>query len=240
MVTMSDGGHRMSLASMALVAVALWGGCGTETGNPEGMQQVDLAYNARSSQPEQVGFDEGAEIVVDEVWLRLANVSVQPCDRSAVGFDGLGLADHGGVEAAAQRLEVDDTALCGVSTLADVAAEVDAGEPEVVDGAAVTIVGHRADGQPFVVRVDTPVDLGVELAGERPPSEGRWLLTFDVATWLDAGELLALPDEQLELDGQALSSVVDRLADGVQLFVDLDEDGLVDPDEPQVATVGSR
>jgi len=217
---------------VALGVLVVGGGCGTETGNPEGMS-VELGYNARSSRPDVVGFDEGAEIVVDTVWLRLDAVTLTPCDGPEATFAGLGLADHGGVEAATQVLPVDSARFCGVSTRAAVAAP-GPDEPEVVGGAAIVIEGRRGGGRPFVVAVDEPVDLGVLLDGAPPPSDGRWLLSFDVATWLDPDELGALPDASVEVGGTALWSLVDRLADGVSLHLDRDGDGSVDPGEERL------
>jgi len=213
----------------------LLGGCGTETGNPEGMS-VELAYNARSSRPEVVGFDDGAAVVVDTVWLRLDEVTLDGCGAQLETYPGLGMADHAHVEAAAQTLDSSFATFCGVSTLA--APGATDGEPAHIQGASIVVEGHLDSGEAFVLRIDDAVDLGVALDGQTPPAEGSWLLTFDVAAWLDPADLTVLDDEGVvEVNAVPFR---ERLADGVSLHVDANGNGQVDPGELEVARGSAR
>ncbi len=197
--------------------------CGTETGNPEGM--VVLAYDATSSDLARASFEAGSRAQVDGVWLRLEQTTVAVCDDDDQRFPGIGLGDHAGPEPAFQTLDgLPDAPACGLSIAA--APADGAGDPEGVDGAAAAVLGRLGDGRPFVVRWDEPVDLGVALDAQPLPVDGGWLLTFDVATWLDVDALEADPADSITLTGDPA-----RLTDGLGLVEDLDGDGLIDAGE---------
>ena len=219
---------------LLLLAVA----CGTETGNPE---LLALSYNARSTEPDVVALDDAGSpaeaVLVDAVWLRLGYVRLTgDCDGEPVEtrYDPLGFADHGHPDAAVQALAVTAETVCSVETSFDVLDDA-TGEPAPVAGTAVGLLGTLPDGRAFEALVRDPVAIALTLDDEPLPDEGSWLVTFDVATWVDADALLALPGDPVVVsdDGNvaAYDALVERLVDGVQLHHDADGDGRVDPDE---------
>jgi hypothetical protein len=227
-MTLSDGTRA------GLVLLLLGSGCGTETGNPEGAT-VELGYNARTSRPEAVGFEPTSRVQVDAVWLRLADAHLEPsCPGESLRFDGIGLADHAGKTAAWQELapvEGDAVAssYCGVGTWARV---IDDGsdDPEEVDGASIALTGWLQDGRPFAVQIHRDIDLGVRVDPGVDPTEASWLMTFDVAAWLDPDELETLEGDVVVLDDRSpvVDRIAERLLDGVQLHQDFDHDGAID------------
>ena len=218
--------------------VACLGACGTETGNPD---LVFLGYNARSTDPATVALGEadgdGGALGVESVWLRLGPVRLTgDCDGEPVEatYDALGFADHADPAAVVQELEVRTDTTCRVETSFDVDGAA-TNEPPDVAGTAVALTGTLADGRAFEILVREPIPLVLALADEPAPAEGSWLLSFDVATWIDASALGALDGDPVIVSADenagVYGAVVDRLQAGVQLHHDTDDDGQVDPDE---------
>jgi len=224
----------------AVGAVVLLGtGCGTETGNPEGYA-VELGYNARTSQPEAVGFEPTSRVQVDAVWLRLADAHLEAsCPGEPSRFDGIGLADHAGKTAAWQELAPSESeaaaSYCGVGTWARVVDD-GADDPAEVDGASVAITGWLQDGRSFAVQIHRDIDLAVQVDPDVDPTEASWLMTFDLATWLDADALEALSDDAIWVDDRTAvgEGIADRMLDGVQLHQDFDHDGAIDRDDVRI------
>jgi hypothetical protein len=220
-----------------VVLVAL-GGCGTETGNPE--ELLPLAYDARTTAPGVVDIGEGAATVVTGVWLGLGPVLLAGelgGERVERTFDGIGFADHAGPEVARQELEVDLAQPDELRT--SFVSGAPTGEaPAEVDGAAVGIVGTLPDGRAFSVRVDEEVAVGLELPSAALPEEGGWLLTFDLAVWLDVDAIAALPGDPVVADAitapDLVEDLVQRLEAGLALHHDLDGDDAIDPGEPRL------
>lgn len=207
-------------------------GCGTETGNPEG--DVSLLYNARSRVPELVSLEPGAQsTTVSAVWLRLDAVDFTACSRKADGLSlgAIGLADHAGDEAFEQRVPSPDGPFCELSTAL---VPGDDGPTPLTEGASAVVEGTLSDGRSFAVVLDETVDLVLPLDEVRRPAEGAWLLSFDVGTWIDPGELATLTGDPVIVSAdtrpELLATVTKRLPLGVQLHLDLDADGLVDGD----------
>jgi hypothetical protein len=232
-------GRRMRSAAVWFVAAWGIGGCGTETGNPDG-SMVELGYNARSSNPDDVGFEPTSRLQVDAVWLRLGDAHLDvSCPGEALRFDGIGLADHAGKTAAWQDLVPAEgeasSSYCGVGTWARIVDD-DSDDPVDVAGAAIAVTGWLRDGRPFTVRIRRDVDLAVQIAPEVDPSEAPWLMTFDVAAWLAPEELEALPDPVVEVDdgSEVGDRIVERLAEGLQLHQDFDHDGAIDRDDLRI------
>ncbi len=220
--------RRIVLLLVAPAAVlASLAACGTETGNPEAT--VEVEYNARSTDPDLVE-------LVDGVWLRIDVLALSggcggPADAVV---PALGWADHSGADAAVQAVDVPNVPYCTLATsfFADAGAT---GEAPELQGASVALTGTLDDGRAFrvVLREDVPLELTLDDA--EPPDVGAWLLSFDVATWLDLGALEALPGDPVVVDEDTNPALLDevraRLADGVQLHHDADRNGRVDPGE---------
>jgi hypothetical protein len=210
------------------------GACGTETGNPE---LVVLEYNARSTDPDEVALGDGDGTTVEAVWLRLGPVElVSGCGEGevAAATDALGFADHADPAPAVQELEVEAATVCRLETSFDVAGGAPSGEPEPVAGTSVALTGVLPDARAFEVLVREPVALTLAIPDE-PVADASWLLSFDVATWIDADALVALPGDpvtaSVDQNVEVWQAVIDRLQSGVQLHEDTDGDGQVDEGE---------
>ncbi|MEQ1565539.1 MAG: hypothetical protein ABMA64_07875 [Myxococcota bacterium] len=213
--------------------------CGTETGNPE---ELAFEYNARSSAPEVIGLrSPGSAARVDSVWLRLGPVELTgDCDdeRGERSYVGLGFADHADEQPALQQLLVPFDTTCSVALSLEPDASA-TGEPAGVGGAALALQGTLADGRPFLVRSDEPMAWSFPLRDEPVPEAGAWLLSFDVAEWLDEGALAAVPGDELTVSATEnpalLDALLDRVAGGLTLHLDDDRDGGIDPGEDLLA-----
>lgn len=210
------------------------GACGTETGNPE---LVVLEYNARSTDPDEVTLGDGDGVAVEAVWLRLGPVRlVSNCGDGEVeaATDALGFADHADPAPAVQELEVDAATVCRLETSFDVEG-APSGEPQPVAGTSLALTGVLPDARAFEVLVREPVALTLALDDEPVPTDAHWLLSFDVATWIDADALVALSGDpvtaSVDDNAEVWQAVIDRLRAGVQLHQDADDDGEVDVGE---------
>jgi hypothetical protein len=209
-------------------------GCGTETGNPD---LLFLSYNAWTSDPEAVSLQpQQAQSVALSVWLRLGPIRLEgDCQDEPVlsTHDALGFADHAEPGAASQELEVPTETTCRVETSFEQGQAP--GEPEPVAGTSVALLGELADGRAFQVLIREPVPVELQLEDEPVPADGGWLMSFDVATWLDPSALAALPGDPVVVsaddNADVYADVLARLAPGVQLHHDEDGDGEVDPGE---------
>jgi hypothetical protein len=209
--------------------------CGTETGNPEGLV---FEYNATSSDAARVSTQPDAEIQIQSVWLRLGDVAFEDCGGVEQGrLTGIGFADHSGEEAALQRIELPDVPYCTVRTefLPDPAA-ID--EPPRVRGAAIGITGVLSNGADFTVVIDERIEVAVPVGAALIPEDIPWLLAFDVATWLDASVFDVPNEDGIRIDAETTPGIyadlLDRIPDGVQLYEDISENGLVDPEDPRL------
>ncbi len=226
--------------SLAWLLVA----CGAETGNPEGT--VELLYNARTTDRD-VSLQEENAVRVDNLWLRLGDVrGFTVCDtpqQPQLVFRGLGLTDHAGPDVVDQSLpqvELEEYCRLEVTVAPGASAPAGAGAAR---GASVAITGSLlSDSRDFSVTIPDEITFELPLDGARPPSadegEGAWLLLFDVGEWLERDELLATTGDPIEVslarNADVLSAITQRLADGIQLYLDEDADGVADPGEARI------
>lgn len=222
----------MGLAMMGWLAFV---GCGTETGNPAG--DVSLLYNARSQVPELVSLEPGADTTsVSAAWLRLdpVELSLDCKGKPDATFDALGLADHAGDDAFEQLSTIPDGPYCALETTFVVDEE---GEG-IAAGASIALEGTLADGRAFEVVVPETVDVSLDIDGAVRPDAGSWLITFDVGTWLDPDALADLPGDPVSVSPTDHAAVYDtlleRIAPGVQLHLDVDGNGAVDAEDPRL------
>jgi hypothetical protein len=229
---------RARVLVLALGSVPALLACGTETGNPE---ELELGYNARTTEPGEVGLQTPADgATVDAVWLRLGPVTLlgdcarAPAERT---FGGLGFADHAGPEAAFQQLRVPFRSACGLATSLEVGPDAPA-DPPGYAGVALSLEGTLGDGRPFSVASETPLDLYLPLADVDLADQGSWLVTFDVARWLDVDALTALPGDEVRVaadeHADELQAVLARVPEGLAVHHDADGDGQVGPDEARL------
>jgi hypothetical protein len=217
-----------------LVLCATLTACGTETGNPE---FLEFEYNATSSDPATVrlGESEGGT-AVDTVWLRLGDVSFTDCAGETRGtLQGIGFADHGGEEAALQSIALADVDYCGLQTQLFVDPNP-IEEPEAIAGSSVSVSGVLTDGRSFRITSHADLLLELDLQEATIPTQGAWLLAFDLAAWIDDSELKSLPGEEVIVDsGPVLQAFEESISSGATLIHDANENGLVDDGEPKLS-----
>ncbi len=209
--------------------------CGTETGNPEGLV---FEYNATSSDVARVSTDPDAAVQIQSVWLRLGDVVFEDCDGVEQGrLSGIGFADHSGDEAALQQIDLPDVPYCTLRTeLIPDPGAID--EPERVRGAAIGITGVLESGADFTIVIDEPIRVDIPIGAADIPEDAPWLMAFDVASWIDTATFDVPQTDGIRIDAETnpgvYADLLDRIPAGVQLYEDLSEDGMVDPDEPRL------
>lgn len=249
--------HRSRAAVCALVVwLSLAGGCmGTDVGNPEQDRRVALELAAWDGEamPGALSHHVG-DVRIDEAWLTLDGLEVRTFD----GCNGRGesLLEGGqlvaelvsGLELPATPVAMPGSAeLCRIELTPGAYAGAVDGVPEALRGASVLVRGARGDGTAFTLTVDLrepiPLQARADAGGHTrltlAHNERRLLVAFALGNWFDdevRRELDALDARQLEiltpLQAPALSSMLRvRIRRSVQLFRDLNQDGLLQPGE---------
>ena len=226
------------VAGVAVVAA----GCGTEIGNPE----LNLAALARTTQPDDVGIEEGPGIAVDEAVVTLRDVKFdtsEVCDSGQEReseIEGPWTVDLVAVDALPVALE--GRSFCRVRL------RLDRADGGALDDVSVRIAGRRADDVPFVIESrDTP-DLDLRARGADTftldADAQELLLAFDVARWLDIDldGLTPETDGTIRIDDDTNRDTLDAfdeaLEDSLELFEDLEGDRSIDDDDAALATAG--
>jgi hypothetical protein len=235
-----------------VVCLALWlAGCaGTETGNPP--FSGTMGYDAYSSTPAMVALraadTDPAPTQVDSAWLVLGNVSFlgeSECEGSGeLGHaKGLGAGDHVGSQAPTTRFELPASRLCGVRLPIAGQSEVPDAAPAELGEHSILITGTR-DGVPFRIASAVREELLLQADGQDfalDDAQSGVLIGFDVAAWLKDIDLQGadLVEGTLVVDdahsAKQLAAFEARIARGVALFRDRDEDGLLDDASSPIA-----
>jgi hypothetical protein len=235
-----------SLLSLAL-AVSLAGCFGTETGNPP--LTAELTFNAHSSAPDRVAIDAPATAFeVEEVWVRLGDVRFLGGDGCAAPPEVLArigpLTPQDQADANVGRASFDTTerSLCRVEVDLAVGPTVPLNAPAELAEASVVVLGRRPDDVEVVLVYDQPLAIDLEAVGDGVRLEERsagLLLGFDVAAWftgLDLSGATVGADGRARIDrdtNPALYSAFEgNLASGVELYRDLEQDGVPDEATP--------
>jgi hypothetical protein len=222
---------------------------GSETGNPV---VTRMGLGLRSGDPDviDVGSSGAGGTVLQEAWLAFGEVTLLSEDECA----NLGEIDIFGPTLVAAdlargdtriRLEVAAQAYCGLAVplnLHSAADELPEDAPEGLADHSIVLRGMRADGTPFELMHAEQETL--ELAGDFDvePDGPALLLYFDVAQWmqgidLDAAELG--DDGVIHIDVEHNRALLDayevNLECSLELYSDVDEDGLPSDDDPVLA-----
>lgn len=219
------------LRALALLALALAGCFGTDTGNPP----VSATLTARSSDPRIVLSPADGEIVVTEAWVSIPEVRFvlgAACDHaSEVVVEDI----VGDVLAGVPTLIFEEVA-CGLHLSPASPTALPSGVPDALRDRTLLVRGLRADGTPFEVSTDgtTAIDV-VSATDDVVFARGTdMLVAFDVAAWLRVVELPRIP---IDSDGVARLGPSDPGAETVVLdgsiaiYIDADGDGRVGPAE---------
>lgn len=204
----------------------------TETGNPE----MTMAYRARSSAPEAVGFDGSAAVQLDAVTVSIGRVRFvegEDCDAPGeVEHDAPGLVADLLQEPQPVVFEVGEAAYCRVRVRFD--------QADALDDATFVLEGARSDGVPFTLVSDATPE--IDLRSRSTPftlSDARadLVMALDVAPWLADVDLDAatVADGTILVDAHENRDLLDAFEDAVEaalgLYDDPDQDGEVSEDD---------
>lgn len=211
-------------------------GCGGPTLADLETGAVSLRLTATSSQPEVAAPGPGAGgLGVTRVFVSSSLLSLLPCKKEAAA---VALAPRGYdlllEPAPSEYVSTAVTELCGLRL--DIDPLTQNGSEGVPDGASLLVEGtdatgassfRLASGRSWSLLLESPTGASF---GDRP-----LLLAFDLSTWL-AGLPLAQEGADVALD--VLES---RVEAALGLYIDADDDGIVDDEErAAVASVGSE
>ena len=214
---------------------------GTDTGNPP----LSASLSARSSDPAVVISPAAGEVVVGGAWISLSEVRLtlgERCDHlsepyavDVVGDLVVGLPTAG----------IPETSICGVHVDLHAPSELPAGAPDALADRTLLLVGRLADGRPF--EISSALTRGINVSGPAPFSldEGAGaMIVFDVSRWvagLDLAGLLPDADGVVRLGpGDAELEIFENGAvGGVELYADVDGDGVLDPSELSAGALAS-
>ena len=214
---------------------------GTETGNPP--FDGTMSYNAHSSDPARAALGEpSGGALVEALWLNLGDAELELCAGAAITLPGIGVADHAGADAAMDAFLGEEGRYCRARLRFELT-EDGGGGPAELAGRSVLVRGRDAMDRPFEIAlalertVSVTFDAELDL-GEDAPS---LLFGFDVARWvgdLDLASAEADADGVVRVNAESnarLQAAFEAaLAGGVELYRDLDADGVAQPDDPLV------
>lgn len=226
-----------------LAALSIASCIGTETGNPS---VALVAIDTHSSDPARVSIrGASGDVVIDQAWIAFGTVSLVP-DGGCPSGDGartsavLGAGDHAEPGPLSFDIELAERAsFCGlVARFAPLAGALPAAAPPELEGRAIVILAHLADGtavrvvSAFMGEVAVTPPGGFALAEDEP----GLLIGLDAARWLAGVDLSSATreaDGSIVLDdtrNTALRDALDaRIPDGVELYRDQGSDGVLDP-----------
>lgn len=227
---------------LGLVCAAV-AGCsgGTDVGNP-----VDLGYAGYGLSGSEAGPGANGSVEVVQAWIVVTEVKVQvrsgtECDETktklasplAVNLLGQSLPEQLGVG-------IDPGEYCRLEFKWDAAlATVPAGAPPELVAASIVVAGSRADGTSYVVASDRDDHIELQPRDESLVVDAKGLIVgIDFEAWLagvnldgaviGAGGVILIDRD----NNQDLGDVFDdNVAAGIQLFLDHDGDGRLDPEE---------
>ncbi|MEY4576870.1 MAG: hypothetical protein RL701_1573 [Pseudomonadota bacterium] len=244
-------------------ATTLLAACvGTETGNPS--FEGSLGYDAYSSasaialQPSALSVgsvgntdsDEPARVAVRSAWLVLGEVSLlrdadctARAPSSSVAVQALGTGDHVHSQVPPTKFELHSGEYCGARLPLVLGAENPTAPDRLVDH-SLLVRGTLADGRNFELLSALALDvtLHADHAFGLSPEHAGVVIGFDLAHWL---EDLAWDQAQAEASGavvadensntELLGAFEARIAGGVGLFRDADNNGLLDDTKELIA-----
>ena len=229
-----------------LLACAGWSGCaGTETGNPS--FEGKLGYDAYSSRPGQVGLRSSAITRVESAWLVLGEVEFatrETCEREAESdahAPGLGAGDHVATQAPPTQFTLGEDRYCEVRLAFERASSPPDGAPDELAGHSILIRGSLPDDRRFEVASTYRGEVALRSAAKGfafDAEQPSVVIGFDVATWL--GEVVwpsSGGDIRVDADNNPaiLLGFEARLAGGITLFRDANDDGMLDFDPEELA-----
>jgi hypothetical protein len=213
----------MRLVALALAALSV--ACGGPSVGELISQEVSLTVRAVSSDPSAVALGEpDGGAALSRAFLSASALTLLPCSEDIE----LLVLEPRGYELLAEpppseRISTAVNTFCGVRL--DVEPLEENAAPGVPEGASLFVEGTDASGAPF--SRSSSASLSVLLETDEAESFGKvpLLLGFDAVAWL--------PDLQLAEDMSDLpaSALEEQLEAAVALYVDVDEDGVLDDDE---------
>ncbi|MCB9614546.1 MAG: hypothetical protein H6722_19070 [Sandaracinus sp.] len=232
--TFGLGGALVAVAGCAGALLAGAGCTGTETGNPplDGTMSVN-AHSSDSASVALISSEGGA--VVDELWLGLGDVLVEPCEGDALVVPEVGVDEHASQVATQHPFLAARTAICRVR-VRFVRASVG---PEAIRNRSTLVRGRDADGRAFEIALALDTEVELPAAVDLDETHPALLLAVDVARWvgnLDLASGTADVDGVVRIDETNNPTLRDaflgNVAEGFELYRDDDADGVADDGEP--------
>lgn len=212
---------------LALALSALSVACGGPTVGEIASQEVSVTLRAVSSDRGEVALGEpDGGIAVTRAFVGSSAFTLRPCNEQVAPLD-LGPRAYELISESpySERVTTAVRQFCGVAL--EIAPVEARGVP---DGASIYIEGTDQNGDPFTLSSDASFSLSLETEDDEALPQWPLLLGFDVATWL-AGLPLAE-----DMSDMAASLLEQQLPAAVDLYLDEDDDGALDPDEEPVHT----
>lgn len=237
---------KLMIAMASALALAAVGCAGTETGNPS--FDGSVGYDAYSSAPGVVALPAGlarqaSQVELDHAWLVLGDVELIAaghCDANdgEAQVPGLGAGDHAGGQAPATHSEMSSGFYCGARLpFVNGSASAPAAAPSSVRDHAIVLDGVLSDGRKFELQSADASEVFVRASGPGFAMDAAHpgvVFGFDVAKWLGELDWSSAPGDAVMIDAdhdpELLQAFEARLASGVSLFRDDDQDGVLDAD----------
>ena len=215
---------------------------GTETGNPNMEVAARVTSTAWTARPSEVSIGPGGATVVDGAWVWLERVRfVEDCSSE----DGDGPDDSeddlaavleltGGTEV---ELKTPVSDYCRAEVELDAPNDSPPTAPPGMEGATLIVEGVLPDQSAFRIVSTEALKIRMEGAFAVTRTDRSLALGFEVSGWFTGLDLegLALDGGVRRLDEETdpgqLEDFEQNLADALGLYVDADDDGVLDPEE---------
>jgi hypothetical protein len=205
----------MRLVALSLAALSV--ACGGPTVGELISQEVSFTVRAVSSDPSEVavGEPDGGRAVT-RAYVSTSAVTLLPCNEGVASLE----LEPRGYELVAESPDR-ERITTAVQNFCCLRLDVEPNEEDV----SLQVEGTDVDGAPFTI--SSAASFSLLLETKEDESFGNWplILGVDVATWLDG---LPLAEDMSDLASSALE---EQLAGAVSLYLDEDEDGVLDAEE---------
>jgi hypothetical protein len=213
---------RLAILALSTLAVA----CGGPTVGEIVSQEIVVTVRAVASEPKE-------DTKVTRAFLSTSALTLTACNEEVAPI----VLDPRGYELVSDD-PYQETIRTAVNELCSVRLDVeplDENESEGVPaGASVYVEGTDASGEPFTLSSESAFSLSLEADADSSLGKVPLLVGFDVSVWLKG---LPLPPDMSDMAAQMFE---EQLTDATALYVDYDEDGVLDDDESTPISHASR
>lgn len=213
---------RLAILALSTLAVA----CGGPTVGELVSQEITVTVGAVSSAPEASPKVTRAFVSASSLTLTACNEDVAPIALDPRGYELVSDAPY------QERITTAVNDFCSVRLDVE---PLDENEADgVPSGASVYVEGTDANDEPFTLSGSSSFSLTLEADEDSSLGKVPLLLGVDVSVWLKG---LPLPEDMSDMAAQMFE---EQLTDATALYVDYDEDGVLDEDESTPISHASR